>query len=60
MKAIIILLRKTITSAYLKSKALTAAFFETGAISVLLGRTLVVNLFSFEFFQVLKLCNEFT
>ena len=59
MKAIIILLRKTITSAYLKSKALTAAFFETGAISVLLGRTLV-NLFSFEFFQVLKLHNEFT
>ena len=50
MKAIIIWLRKTITSAYLKSKALTAAFFETGAISVLLGRTLV-NLFSFEFFQ---------
>ena len=59
MKAIIILLRKTITSAYLKSKTLAAAFFETGAISVLLGRTLV-NLFSFEFFQVLKLCNEFT
>ena len=54
MKAIIILLRKTITSAYLKSKALIAAFFETGAISVLLGRTLV-NLFSFEFFSSVKI-----
>ena len=40
MTAVIIVLRKTITSAYLKSKALTAAFFETGAISGLLGKTL--------------------